>query len=178
MATYTLAGGCFWCLDAVFQRLKGIESSICGYAGGIAEDADYYAVATGKTDHAETVQVTFDKTVIPGDVILDMFFLIHDSTTLNRQGGDVGRQYRSTMFYADETQNELFEAAVERAKTHWGDNIVTELTPLDTFYPAEIEHTDYYSNNPTTGYCTVVIEPKISKARKAYASWFKDNQQQ
>src|SRR5665648_234064 len=101
-----------------------------------------------------------------------MFFLIHDSTTLNRQGGDVGRQYRSTMFYADETQNELFEAAVERAKTHWGDNIVTELTPLDTFYPAEIEHTDYYSNNPTTGYCTVVIEPKISKARKAYASWF------
>jgi peptide-methionine (S)-S-oxide reductase len=175
MTTYTLAGGCFWCLDAVFRGLKGFESSVCGYVGGKAEDADYYRVAYGKTEHAESVQVTFDTATIPGDVILDIFFLIHDPTTLNRQGNDIGPQYRSVMFYVDEAQKTVFEAGVERAKEYWGDSIVTELTPLEKFYEAEPEHQDYFNNNPGNGYCSIVIEPKIVKARSAYSKWFKEN---
>lgn len=174
MVTYTLAGGCFWCLDAVFRRLKGIESSVCGYVGGEAEDAGYYAVASGKTGHAESVQVTFDETVIPAATILDIFFLIHNPTTLNRQGNDKGPQYRSAMFYSDEDQKTEFQAAIERAKMHWDDPIVTELTPLVKFYDAELEQQDYFNKNPSSGYCSIVIEPKIIKARSAYNDWFKD----
>lgn len=175
MTTYTLAGGCFWCLDAVFRGLKGVESSLCGYAGGDAEDAAYYTVATGTTKHAESVQISFDETVIPGDVILDIFFLIHDPTTKDRQGNDVGPQYRSAMFYASNDQKAEFEAAIERAKVHWGDNIVTELTPLEKFYEAEPEHQDYFNNNPANGYCSIVIAPKIIKARKEYTKWFQED---
>lgn len=174
MTTYTLAGGCFWCLDAVFRQLKGVESSVCGYTGGDKEDADYYTVATGKTGHAEVVQVTFDETILPKETLLDIFFLVHDPTTLNRQGADEGPQYRSAMFYADDTQKKEFEAAIERAKSRWDDPIVTELTPLDTFYEAEPEHQDYFNNNPSNGYCSVVIVPKIIKARRAYTTWFKE----
>jgi len=176
MTTYVLAGGCFWCIDAVFRRLKGVENSISGYAGGTAEDASYYTVATGKTGHAESVQVTFNETIIPAETLLDIFFLIHDPTTLNRQGGDEGPQYRSAMFYADDTQKEIFEAAIERAKTHWDDPIVTELTPLDVFFEAEPEHQDYFNNNPGNGYCSIVIAPKIIKARQAYTKWFKEEE--
>lgn len=172
MTTYVLAGGCFWCLDAVFRQLKGVESSVCGYAGGEAQDANYYSVATGKTGHAEVVQVTFDERVIPAETILDIFFLIHDPTTKDRQGNDVGPQYRSAMFYANEDQKQVFEAAMKRAKLHWGDDIVTELTPLEVFYEAEPEHQDYFANNPSNGYCSIVIAPKISKARQAYTKWF------
>ncbi len=175
MTTYTLAGGCFWCLDAVFRGLKGVESSVCGYAGGTAEEASYYVVATGKTGHAESVQVTFDEIVIPADVILDIFFLIHNPTTLNQQGNDIGPQYRSAMFYTDETQKTAFEAALERAKTHWDDPIVTELTSLEKFYEAEPEHQDYFNNNPGNGYCSIVIAPKIVKTRSAYTKWFKED---
>lgn len=175
MTTYTLAGGCFWCLDAVFRRLKGVESSIVGYAGGSAVDANYYKVASGETGHAESVQVTFDESVIPKETILDMFFLIHDPTTKDRQGNDVGPQYRSAMFYEDEKQKRDFEAAIERAKTHWVDPIVTELVPLEKFYEAEPEHQDYFNNNPTNPYCSVVISPKIVKARREYAKWFKED---
>ncbi len=172
--TYVLAGGCFWCLDAVFRRLKGVEASLCGYAGGEASDAHYYTVATGKTGHAESVQVTFDESVIPADTLLDIFFLIHDPTTKDRQGNDVGPQYRSVLFYADDTQKQVFESAIERAKQHWDDPIVTEIIPLEVFYEAEPEHQDYFNNNPANGYCSIVISPKISKARQAYTKWFKD----
>jgi peptide-methionine (S)-S-oxide reductase len=175
MTTYTLAGGCFWCLDAVFRRLKGVESSLCGYAGGSAEDAAYYTVASGGTRHAESVQISFDETIIPRGVILDIFFLIHDPTTKDRQGNDVGPQYRSAMFYDDDDQKAEFEAAIERAKAHWSDSIVTELTPLEKFYEAEPEHQDYFNNNPANGYCSIVIAPKIVKARKEYTTWFKED---
>jgi peptide-methionine (S)-S-oxide reductase len=173
MTTYTLAGGCFWCLDAVFRRLKGVEVSMCGYAGGLANDANYSVVSTGTTGHAEAVQVTFDETVIPAETILDIFFLIHNPTTKDRQGADVGPHYRSAMFYANDTQKQLFETVIKRAQVHWDDSIVTDLTPLDAFYKAELEHQDYFNNNLANGYCSVVIAPKILKVRQAYAEWFK-----
>lgn len=175
MTTYVLAGGCFWCLDAVFRGLKGVQSSVCGYAGGKAGDAHYDAVAAGTTGHAESVQLTFDEAVISSNVILDIFFLIHNPTTPNQQGNDIGPQYRSVMFYADENQKTAFEAAVVRAKTHWDEPIVTDLKPLEAFYEAESEHQDYFNNNPGNGYCSVVIEPKIIKARSAYSNWFKND---
>lgn len=174
MTTYTLAGGCFWCLDAVFRGLKGVESSLCGYAGGSAEDAHYYTVASGNTEHAEAVQIVFDEIIIPKEVILDLFFLIHNPTTLDRQGNDVGPQYRSAMFYEDDKQKADFEAAIDRAKSHWDEPIVTELTTLEKFYEAETEHQDYFNNNPGNGYCSIVIAPKIVKARKEYTKWFKE----
>ena len=173
MTTYTLAGGCFWCLDAVFAQLKGVQSSISGYAGGTEEDADYYKVASGKTDHAEAVQVTFDETVIPKETILDIFFLIHDPTSLNKQGADTGPQYRSAMFYESDEKKAEYEAAIARAQTNWDDPIVTTLEPLEMFYEAEAQHQDYYANNPLNPYCPIVISPKVRKARKAYSEWFK-----
>lgn len=172
MTTYTLAGGCFWCLDAIFGKLKGVQSSTCGYAGGTASDATYYRVMSGRTGHAESVQVVFDETVIPAEVVLDIFFLIHDPTTLNRQGADEGPQYRSTMFYSDSAQKSLFEAAVDRNQRHWSQPIVTTLEPLDAFYEAEPEHANYFENNPGNPYCSIVITPKVIKARHAYAEWF------
>lgn len=173
MTTYTLAGGCFWCLDAVFRKLKGVDSSLCGYTGGNEHDADYTRVASGRTGHAESVQVTFDESIIPAETLLDIFFLIHDPTTLNRQGADKGPQYRSAMFYADTTQKAEFEAAVARAQTHWDDPIVTELALLETFYEAEPEHQDYFENNPANPYCSIVIGPKVTKARREHKEWFK-----
>lgn len=175
MATYVLAGGCFWCLDAVYRRLKGVQTVYSGYAGGTVKDPSYQQVSTGETGHAEAVQITFDESIIPGDVILDLFFLIHDPTTLNRQGADVGPQYRSAMFYKDTEQRDAFEAAALRAKAHWEEPIVTEITALETFYPAEDEHQDYFNKNPGNGYCTVVIAPKIVKARAQYAQWFAES---
>lgn len=175
MATYVLAGGCFWCLDAVYRRIKGVTDVVSGYAGGTAANPTYEQVSSGHTGHAESVQVTFDESVIPAETILDLYFLIHDPTTLNRQGNDVGTQYRSAMFYLDEGQKLAFEQAVERAKEHWGDDkIVTEIKPLDNFYPAEDYHQDYFNNNPGNGYCSIVIEPKIVKARNEYKQWFKE----
>ena len=174
MTTYVVAGGCFWCIDAVLRRLKGVESSICGYAGGLESDASYYRVATGTTGHAEAVQVTFDETIIPKETVLDIFFLIHDPTTLNRQGADVGPQYRSALFYTNEVQKQEFEAAIERAAQHWDNPIVTEVTELEKFYEAEPEHQDYFSHNPETGYCSIVIAPKIIKARRSYQTWFRE----
>lgn len=172
MTTYTLAGGCFWCLDAVFRELKGVTASVSGYAGGSAQDATYYQVATGTTGHAESVQVTFDETLLPHDVLLDIFFILHDPTTLDRQGADVGPQYRSAMFYENDEQKALFEAARDRATTIWDDPIVTEITPLEAFYTAEPEHQDYFAQHPENPYCSVVIDPKIFKVRSKYASYF------
>lgn len=151
-----------------------MESSVCGYAGGTPETAHYYSVATGQTGHAEGVKVTFDESVLPADTLLDLFFLIHDPTTLNRQGADIGPQYRSAMLYTDDIDKAEFEAAVIRAQEHWGNMIVTDLAPLEKFYDAEPEHQDYFNNNPTNGYCSIVIEPKIVKARKAYTQYFKN----
>lgn len=172
MTTYVLAGGCFWCLDAVYRRVKGVTSVVSGYTGGTTINPGYYDVATGTTGHAEAVKVEFDESVIPADVILDIFFLAHDPTTLNRQGADVGTQYRSGMFYIDDAQKLQFEQAVGRAQKIWDDPIVTEMTPLDTFYGAEDEHQDYFNKNPEAGYCSVVIAPKVAKVRATYADWF------
>ncbi len=172
MTTYVLAGGCFWCLDAVYRGMKGVSEVISGYSGGDAPEPTYEQVSTGTTGHTEAVRITFDESIIPANIVLDIFFLIHDPTTLNRQGNYVGTQYRSAMYYTDDEQKAAFEAAIERAKEHWGDGIVTELAPLNEFYPAEDYHQDYFNNNPGNGYCSIVIEPKIVKARKEYKEWF------
>lgn len=174
MTTYVLAGGCFWCLDAIYRRLKGVSSVVSGYTAGAVDNPNYYQVASGETGHAEAVEITFDETIIPAETILDLFFLLHDPTTLNRQGADVGTQYRSGMYYTDDAQQAAFEAAIERASSHWDGKIVTEVLPLEKFWPGEDEHQDYFANNPGNGYCSVVISPKISKARAAYSQWFKD----
>lgn len=175
MTTYTLAGGCFWCLDAVFRELKGVGASSCGYSGGSKPEANYYQVATGKTGHAECVQVSFDETILPKEALLDIFFLIHDPTTPNRQGADQGPQYRSAMFYTNDTQKREFEAAVKRAQEHWSNPIVTAVEPLEAFYEAEPEHQDYFANNPANPYCSIVISPKISKIRRSYSGYFKED---
>lgn len=174
MTTYVLAGGCFWCLDAVYRRTKGVTSSVTGYTGGTTINPGYYEVAAGGTGHAEAVKIEFDESVIPADVILDIYFLAHDPTTLNRQGADVGTQYRSGMFYVDDEQKLQFEEAMERARSVWERPIVTEITPLDTFYGAEDEHQDYFTEHPEAGYCSVVIAPKVAKVKAHYAKWFVD----
>jgi len=175
MTQFTLGGGCFWCIDAVMRRLKGVTEVVSGYSGGEKPNPTYEEVSTGTTGYAETVRVTFDETIIPANTLLDIFFLIHDPTTPNRQGNDIGPQYRSIMFYVEDAQKRLFEAAIERATSHWGDGIVTELQPLKTFYPAEDYHQDYFNKNPDAGYCQIIISPKIVKARGAYSEWFKED---
>lgn len=174
MTTYIIAGGCFWCLDAVYRRLNGVTGVVSGYSGTDKGVPTYEQVSTGTTSYAEAVKISFDETIIPSDVVLDIYFLIHDPTTLNRQGADVGPQYRSAMFYSDELQRNTFEQAATRAKEHWGDKIITDISALDAFYEAESYHQDYFNNNPGNGYCSFVITPKIGKARQAYTSWFKD----
>lgn len=171
MTTYTLAGGCFWCLDAVYRRFKGVDSVASGYAGGDIANPSYEKVAGGRTGHAEAVQVTFDETIIPRDTILDIFFTAHDPTTLNRQGNDAGTQYRSAMFYESDEQMQVFLAAAARASELWQDPIVTEITPIEEFYEAETYHQDYYANNPQNPYCSIIIDPKIAKTRKRFADW-------
>jgi peptide-methionine (S)-S-oxide reductase len=148
---------------------------VSGYAGGGTIDPTYHEIETGETGHAQVVKITFDESVIPADTILDLYFLIHDPTTLNYQGHDIGTQYRSAMFYADDTQKDAFQAAVERAPSHWDNPIVTKISHLDTFYEAEEYHQDYFNRNPGNGYCSVVITPKIVKARSAYTKWFKES---
>lgn len=175
MIKYVLAGGCFWCLDAVFRQLKGVENVVCGYSGGDLPTPTYDQVSLGSTGHAESVEVTFDESVISSEIILDIFFLIHDPTTLDRQGNDIGTQYHSAMFFTDDRQKEAFDNALERAKKHWQKPIVTEITPLGMFYPAEEYHQDYFSKNPSNGYCSIVIEPKIIKVRNVYKKFFKEN---
>jgi peptide-methionine (S)-S-oxide reductase len=169
--TFVLAGGCFWCLDAVYRITRGVRSVVSGYTGGAVEDPSYHAVCTGRTGHAEAVAVTFDPAVVPEDVILDLFFTGHDPTTLNRQGYDVGTQYRSAMFYADDDQRALFERAIDRAQPLWDQPIVTTLEPLGAFWEADPEHQDFYAKQPWNGYCQVIINPKLSKVRQHYSAW-------
>lgn len=176
MTTYVLAGGCFWCLDALYRQIKGVTEVVSGYTGGQTIDPTYDEVASEQTGHAESVKITFDETVIPPDIILDLYFLSHHPTTLNQDGANVGTSYRSAMFYKDEDEKAFFKKAIDRAQSNWDDPIVTTLEPLGDFYPAEDEHQDYFNKNPAAGYCTFIIEPKIAKARKHYQKWFrKDN---
>lgn len=171
--TYTLAGGCFWCLDAVYRTLDGVTDVVSGYTGGSTANPSYEAVCTGLTGHAEAVQVTFDDAVIPGSTILDVFFTLHDPRQLNRQGNDVGTQYRSAMFYADDEQKALFEASLARAAEMWDGGIVTTLQPLGDFYRAEEYHQDFFAKNPDQGYCLAVALPKVNKVRKSFAPYIK-----
>lgn len=171
--TIVVAGGCFWCLDAVYQQIKGVTSSVVGYAGGDRSDANYDSVATGMTRHAEAVQITFDDEKIPTSIILDLFFMLHDPTTKDRQGNDVGPQYRSVVFYKDDLQKQLYEEALSRAQSLYSNPIVTEIVPLEAFYEAEPEHQDYFARNPERGYCQVVIAPKVAQMRRLYASWLR-----
>lgn len=168
MKTYVLAGGCFWCLDAAYRVLNGVHDVVSGYTGGELDNPTYEMVCTGRTGHAEAVAVNFDPEVIPSDVVLDVFFTIHDPTQLNRQGADVGTQYRSAMFYHDEEERELFEAAKRRATGWWDGEIVTEISPLGPFYHAEDYHQDFFAKNPTQGYCLAVAAPKVRKVRESF----------
>jgi peptide-methionine (S)-S-oxide reductase len=173
MTTYVIGGGCFWCLDAVYRRIQGVVRVESGYAGGTTDSPTYEQVAFGDTGHAEVVRITFDESIIPSDVILDIYFTIHDPTTLDRQGADVGTQYRSIMLFQNDSQHQAFEAAKTRAQAVWDDPIVTEIAPLEKFYLAEDEHQDYFNKHPEAGYCQIVIAPKVIKARHAYREWFK-----
>jgi peptide-methionine (S)-S-oxide reductase len=171
----TLAGGCFWCLEAVFDELKGVESVESGYSGGHVQNPGYAQVCDGDTGHAEVVQVTFDPQVISYKDLLTVFFTIHDPTTLNRQGNDVGTQYRSAIFYHDEQQKKVAEEVIREitAAGIWDAPIVTEVTPFDKFYIAEDYHQEYFTKNPFQGYCRVVIAPKVTKFRHKFADRLK-----
>ena len=171
MESYVLAGGCFWCLDAVYRTLRGVHDVVSGYTGGTTPNPSYEEVCTGATGHAEVVRVDFDPDVIPREVILDVFFTLHDPTQLNRQGADVGTQYRSAMFPADEAQRELFEQARSRASEWWPGEIVTAIEPLGDFHPAEEYHQDFFAKNPGQGYCLAVALPKVNKIRRSYADY-------
>jgi peptide-methionine (S)-S-oxide reductase len=171
----TLAGGCFWCLEAVFDELKGVESVESGYSGGHVQSPSYAQVCDGDTGHAEVVQVTFDPQVLSYKDLLTVFFTIHDPTTMNRQGNDVGTQYRSAIFYHDEEQKKIASDVLQEidAAKIWDAPIATEVTPFDKFYLAENYHQEYFKNNPFQGYCRVVIAPKVTKFRHNFADRLK-----
>jgi len=173
--TATLAGGCFWCLEAVYENLKGVVSVVSGYAGGKRPNPSYEQVCAGVTGHAEVVQVTFDPAVVSYRELLEVFFTIHDPTTLNRQGADVGTQYRSAIFYHSPEQKQVAETVIKELADQrlWSDEIVTELAPAPTFYPAEDYHQHYFARNPTQGYCNVVVAPKVAKFRKQFMNKLK-----
>jgi peptide-methionine (S)-S-oxide reductase len=166
----TLAGGCFWCLEAVYDQLKGVESVESGYTGGHVPNPSYEQVCTGMTGHAEVVQIVYDPQVISFKDLLDVFFTIHDPTTLNRQGNDVGTQYRSAIFYDSPEQKISAEQKIKELEAAhvWRNPIVTEVTPLERYYPAEDYHQEYFANNPYQPYCQVVVAPKVGKFRKQY----------
>ncbi len=171
----TLGAGCFWCIEAVFQELAGVERVVSGYAGGAMENPTYRQVCSGTTGHAEVVQITFDPEVISFEELLYVFWRTHDPTTLNRQGADVGTQYRSVIFYHAETQQAIAKKSKQETNDSglWPHPIVTEITPLTQFYPAETYHQNYYLDNPDQGYCRMVIDPKIRKFRKEFQARLK-----
>ena len=171
----TFGGGCFWCLEAVFKELKGVESVVSGYAGGHLENPTYEQVCGGRTGHAEVVQISFDPKVVTYRDLLDVFFTIHDPTTKDRQGADVGPQYRSIILYHSPEQKTAAEQAIADlgAKGVWQGPIVTEIVPLEKFYPAESYHQDYFEQNPRQGYCQIVIAPKVAKFRKEFLAKLK-----
>lgn len=171
MTTFYLGGGCYWCLDAAYRVLRGVSSVVSGFAGGHVASPSYEAVCTGSTGHAEVVEVTFDESVIPEDVILDAFFTMHDPRQLNRQGNDIGTQYRSAMFPTDDAQRVLFESALDRANENWGGGVVTEIVDFTEFFAADDYHQDFFAKNPTQGYCLAVAVPKVNKVRAGFAQY-------
>ena len=173
MTEFVLAGGCFWCLDSSYSQFKGVIDVECGYSGGHKANPTYEEVCGEGTGHAEVAKVIFDESVISADLILDIFFTVHDPRQLNRQGNDIGTSYRSAMFYADDSQKELFERAQERAALVWDGPIVTELNKLEVFWPAEDYHQDYFSNNPGNAYCQTVVSGKMAKTRAAFLDYLK-----
>lgn len=168
--TATLGGGCFWCLEPIFDELRGVKDVVSGYSGGTVANPSYRQVCTGSTGHAEVVQVTFDPEEISFQEILEVFFTIHDPTTLNRQGADVGTQYRSAIFYHSRDQKATAEQVIREldAAGIWNAPIVTEVAPFEAFYPAEDYHQEYFERNPGQSYCRVVIAPKVAKFRQRY----------
>ncbi len=163
MQTAILGGGCFWCIEAVYSRAKGVESAISGYAGGESLNPTYKEICTGMTGHAEVVKVTFDEKMISYEDILDIFFEIHDPTSLNRQGADTGTQYRSVIYYLNEEQRDAAEAKMQELQKSLSSPIVTELSAAPEFYEAEGYHQDYLTHNPNQGYCQAVVAPKVQK---------------
>jgi peptide-methionine (S)-S-oxide reductase len=159
----TFGAGCFWCVEAVFERLDGVESVISGYAGGRTPNPTYKEVCSGTTGHAEVAQITFDPSKVSFEQLLDLFWASHDPTTLNRQGADIGTQYRSVIFYHDDTQREAAFRSKEKAAKLFSDPIITEIVPLKQFHPAEQYHQDYFQNNSFAPYCQFVIAPKLKK---------------
>lgn len=170
-----LGGGCFWCLEAAFNNVKGVVEALSGYAGGEEKNPSYREVCGGQTGHAEVVQIAFDPAVISYETILNIFFSLHDPTTLNRQGHDVGTQYRSVVFYSNEEQRATAEKVMQKLQTEklYEDQFVTELKPLEKFYVAEDSHQRYFSKNPEQAYCQVVIMPKLQKFRQKFKEWLK-----
>jgi peptide-methionine (S)-S-oxide reductase len=175
LQTATLAGGCFWCLEAVYDEIKGVQGVESGYAGGHMDNPTYRAVCNGDTGHAEVIQVHFDPNVVSYRDLLNVFFAIHDPTTLNRQGADVGTQYRSAIFYHDDEQRKVAEELIKdlNAQKIWDRPIVTEVTKLDQFYMAEDYHQEYFARNPYQPYCMAVVSPKVSKFRKHFIEMLK-----
>ncbi|MCH4250159.1 MAG: peptide-methionine (S)-S-oxide reductase MsrA [Microbacteriaceae bacterium] len=170
---YTLAGGCFWCLDAALSQIRGVEDVECGYCGGTVEHPTYPQVCTGETGHAESVQIHFDPTVLNPDLLLDMFFSVHDPTTLNRQGADVGTQYRSAMFPQNPAQRARFLQARDRAAERFSAPVVTTITDGQRFFTAEPEHQDYFQKHPENRYCQLVVSAKAAGIRARYADFLK-----
>jgi len=174
LETATFASGCFWCTEAVFVRVKGVHSATSGYTDGAVPNPTYEQVCSGRTGHAEAVEIKFDPALVSYDTLLDIFFATHDPTQLNRQGNDVGTQYRSGVYFHSEAQKAAAEAALARAADLWDGKIVTELKPASTFYPAEIYHQDFFERNPTQGYCMAIVAPKVAKFRQGFAHLLKD----
>ena len=170
-ALATVGGGCFWCVEAVFEEVDGVESVTSGYAGGHVEDPSYEEVCSGTTGHAEVVQVEYDPDVVSYRDVLEIFFAVHDPTTEDREGPDVGSQYRSAVYYHDDEQREVVEAYVDELESSgaYDDPLVTEIAPLETFYPAEEYHQNYYEKNPDQPYCAIQIPPKLEKVREKFA---------
>lgn len=175
MEEITLGAGCFWCVEAVFQRLRGVESVVSGYSNGHKDNPTYEEVCSGTTGHAEVARITFDPNVVSVEEILEVFWNTHDPTTLNRQGNDIGTQYRSGVYYHNENQKQIAEAYKTQleASGTWSDPIVTEIVPLENYYPAENYHQDYYNRNPNQGYCAFVVRPKVHKFITKYADRLK-----
>lgn len=172
MQTIVLGSGCFWCTESVFLQIKGVTSVTSGYMGGDSQNANYQAVCTGDTGHIEVIQIVFDNQIIDLATLLTIFFATHDPTTIDRQGNDVGSQYRSAIFYADDTQKNIAENMVKSLQKQ-GINVVTQIRPSETFYPAESYHQNFFAKNPSQGYCNFVIPPKLAKLRQYFGEYLK-----
>jgi peptide-methionine (S)-S-oxide reductase len=173
MDSFVLGGGCFWCLDSTYMQFKGVHDVEVGYMGGESSNPSYEQVCDGNTGHVEVAKVIFDDSIVPAEVILDMFFTLHDPTQLNRQGNDIGSQYRSAMFYENDEQRTLFEAARDRAIALWEPAIVTEIVPVETFWMGEEYHQDFFEKNPNQGYCNAVVAPKMAKVRAKFTDFLR-----